>query len=58
MKQLRKNARRVLFCLCGLFILIAPQWAMRWYAISVGILLILDALTHAVIRFLRIRNEK
>ena len=51
-------AEAVLFALCGLFILIAPQWAMRWYAISVGILLILDALTHAVIRFLRIRNEK
>jgi hypothetical protein len=51
-------AEAVLFALCGLFILIAPQWAMRWYAISVGIILILDALTHAVIRFLRIRNEK
>ena len=51
-------AEAVLFALCGLFILIAPQWAMRWYAISVGIILILDALTHAVIRFLRIKNEK
>ena len=48
----------VLFALCGLFILIAPQWAIRWYAISVGIILILDAATHAVIRLLRIKNEK
>lgn len=48
----------VLFALCGLFILIAPQWAIRWYAVSVGVILILDALTHAVIRLLRIRNEK
>jgi hypothetical protein len=48
----------IVFFLCGLFILIAPQWAIRWYAVSVGIILILDALTHALIRFLRIKNEK
>lgn len=51
-------AEAVVFALCGLFILIAPQWAIRWYAVSVGIILILDALTHAVIRLLRIKNEK
>ena len=48
----------VIFALCGLFILIAPQWAIRWYAICVGIILILDALSHATIRFLKIKNEK
>ncbi len=51
-------AEAVLFALCGLFILIAPQEAIRWYAVSVGIILILDAATHAVIRFLKIKNEK
>ena len=40
----------------GLFILVAPQWAMRWYAISAGIILILDAATHACIRLLNIKN--
>ena len=48
----------VLFSLCGLFILIAPQWAIRWYAITVGIILMLDAATHALIRLLKIKNEK
>lgn len=48
----------VVFALCGLFILIAPQWAIRWYAVSVGVILILDAMTHAVFRLLKIKNEK
>ena len=48
----------VVFALCGLFILIAPQWAIRWYALCVGIILILDAAIHAVIRLLKIKNEK
>lgn len=48
----------VTFALCGLFILIAPQWSIRWYAMGVGIILILDAMTHAVIQMLQIRNEK
>ena len=48
----------IVFALCGLFILVAPQWAIRWYAISVGIILILDAAIHTVIRLLKIRNEK
>ena len=51
-------AEAVIFALCGLFILIAPQWAIRWYAVSVGVILILDAATHAVIRLLKIKNEK
>ena len=51
-------AEAVIFALCGLFILITPQFAIRWYAICVGIILILDASTHAVIRLLRIKNEK
>ena len=48
----------MVFALCGLFILIAPQWAIRWYAVSVGVILILDAMTHAVFRLLKIKNEK
>ena len=48
----------VIFTLCGLFILVAPQGAIRWYAISVGIILILDASTHALIRLFKIKNEK
>ena len=48
----------ILFALCGLFILIAPQEAVRWYSISVGILLVLDAATHALIRLLKIKNER
>ena len=48
----------VLFALCGLFILIAPQGTIRWYAVSVGSILILDAATHALIRLLRIKNEQ
>ena len=51
-------AEAVVFALCGLFILIAPQGAIRWYAVSVGVILILDAATHAVIRLLKIKNEK
>ena len=47
----------ITFALCGLFILVAPQWAIRWYAVSVGVILILDALSHATIRFLKIKNE-
>ena len=50
-------AEAVIFALCGLFILVAPQWAIRWYAVSVGIILILDALAHAAIRLLKIKNE-
>ncbi len=46
----------VIFALMGLFILVAPQWAMRWYAISAGIILILDAATHACFRLLNIKN--
>ena len=48
----------IVFSLCGLFILIAPQWAIRWYAITVGVILILDAAIHALIRLLKVRNEK
>ena len=48
----------VVFALCGLFILIAPQWAIRWYAVSVGVILILDAAAHAAFRLLKIKNEK
>ena len=48
----------VVFAVCGLFILIAPQETIHWYAVSVGIILILDATTHALIRLLRIKNEK
>ena len=51
-------AEAVIFALCGLFILVAPQWAIRWYAVTVGIILIVDAVTHAVIRLLKIKNEK
>ncbi|MBR0357350.1 MAG: DUF2974 domain-containing protein [Clostridia bacterium] len=51
-------AEAVIFALCGLFILIAPQFAIRWYAICVGVILILDAGTHALIRLLKIKNEK
>ena len=50
-------AEAVIFALCGLFILIAPQWAIRWYAVSVGVILILDAATHALFRLLKIKNE-
>ena len=46
-----------LFALCGLFILIAPQWAIRWYAVTVGVILILDAAIHALIRFFKVKNE-
>ena len=52
------TAEAVIFALCGLFILVTPQWAIRWYAVCVGIILILDALTHATIRLLKIKNEK
>lgn len=48
----------ILFSLCGVFILIAPQEAIRWYSLTVGILLVLDAATHALIRLLKIKNEK
>lgn len=48
----------VAFALCGLLILVAPQWAIRWYAISVGVILILDAAAHATIRLLNVKNEK
>lgn len=48
----------VIFVICGLFILVAPQWAIRWYAISVGIILVLDAATHTLIRLLKIKNEQ
>lgn len=48
----------VVFAFCGLFILVAPQWAIHWYAVSVGIILILDAAIHALIRLLKIKNEK
>ena len=48
----------IVFALCGLFILVAPQWAIRWYAITVGIILILDASIHALVRLLKIKNEK
>ena len=51
-------AEAIVFALCGVFILIAPQGAIRWYAVSVGIILILDASAHALIRFLKIKNEK
>lgn len=48
----------IVFALCGLFILVTPQWAIRWYAVAVGIILILDAMTHATIRLLKVKNEK
>ena len=48
----------IVFGLAGLFILVAPQWTIRWYSITVGIILIVDAATHAFIRFFKIRNQK
>jgi hypothetical protein len=47
----------ILFALCGLFILVAPQWMIHWYSITVGIILILDAAIHAIIRLFKIKNE-
>jgi len=48
----------IVFSICGLFILVAPQWIIRWYSIVVGSILILDAAIHAIIQLLKIKNEK
>ena len=48
----------IIFALLGLFILIAPQRTIRWYGLSVGIILILDAAVHALFRLLNIKNMK
>ena len=48
----------IVFSICGLFILVAPQWIIRWYSIVVGSILIVDAAIHAIIQLLKIKNEK
>jgi hypothetical protein len=48
----------IIFALLGLFILIAPQRTIRWYGLSVGVILILDAAVHALFRLLNIKNMK
>ena len=66
LKEDRKNSpfywfhlvEAIIFAICGLFILVAPQWVIRWYSIAVGIILIVDAAIHAIIQLLKIKNEK
>jgi len=48
----------ITFTLLGLFILVAPQRTIRWYSLSMGIILILDAAVHALFRLLNIKNMK
>lgn len=48
----------VIFALLGVFILVAPQRTIRWYSLSMGIILILDAAVHALFRLLNIKNMK
>ena len=48
----------IVFAICGLFILVAPQWIIRWYSIVVGSILIVDAAIHTIIQLLKIKNEK
>ena len=51
-------AEALLSVILGVFILVAPQRTIHGFSISVGILLILDAATHAIIRLLQIKNLK